>query len=147
IEDERLRYHGLAPGCTVKRRSGGIGRQLPQRLGTLALAAAGVVAFWLLNLPLPFLFGPMVVCLVVALLGAPLVGPGLLAIAARTVLGVAIGSSITPEVLHRLPQMLASIAFIPLYIGAITVIGVPFFARVCGFDRVTAYYAAMPGGL
>jgi membrane AbrB-like protein len=43
--------------------------------------------------------------------------------------------------------MLASVALIPLYIAAIGLVGVPFFHRVCGFDRVTAYYAAMPGGL
>ena len=122
-------------------------RQLPQRMLTLAVAVAGVVAFSLLNLPLPFLFGPMFACLVAALAGAPLLGTGVIGVAARTILGVAIGSAITPEVLHRLPQMLASIAFIPLYVGAIAVIGVPFFSRVCGFDRTTAYYAAMPGGL
>jgi membrane AbrB-like protein len=63
------------------------------------------------------------------------------------VLGVAIGSSITPDVLARLPQMLASVAFIPLYVGVIALVGVPFFSRVFGFDRVTGYYAAMPGGL
>lgn len=118
-----------------------------RRASTMALAALGVGVFWLLDLPLPFLFGPMFVCLIAALAGARLVGAGVVEVAARTVLGVAIGSSFTPEVMQRLPQMLASVAFIPLYIGAITVIGVPFFSRVFGFDRVTAYYAAMPGGL
>lgn len=117
------------------------------RGAALALSALGAAAFHAMDLPLPFLFGPMTACLVAALAGAPLVGPGVLGVAARTVLGVAIGSSITPEVLARLPQMLASVAFVPLYIGVITVIGVPFFSRVCGLDRVTAYYAAMPGGL
>lgn len=120
---------------------------LRRRASTMALAVLGAGVFWLLDLPLPFLFGPMSACLIAALAGAPLVGAGVVEVAARTVLGVAIGSSFTPEVMQRLPQMLASVAFIPLYIGAITVIGVPFFSRVFGFDRVTAYYAAMPGGL
>src|SRR5690606_35271126 len=35
--------------------------------GTLALAAAGVALFYALNLPLPFLFGPMSACLLAAL--------------------------------------------------------------------------------
>lgn len=118
-----------------------------RRLSTLALAAFGVAVFQLLGLPLPFLFGPMLACLLAALLGAPLRGAGIVGVAARTVLGVAIGSSFTPEVVHRLPQMLASVAFIPLYIGVIALVGVPFFSKVFGFDRVTAYYAAMPGGL
>jgi len=38
------------------------------------------------------------------------------------------------------------VALVPLYIAVIGLIGVPFFRRVCGFDPVTAFYAAMPGG-
>lgn len=122
-------------------------RQLTGRLITLAIAALGVGAFMLLGLPLPFLFGPLAACLVAALLGAPLRSAGTVAVLARTVLGVAIGASVTPELLGRLPQMLASIALIPPYIAIIGLVGVPFFQRVCGLDRITAYYAAMPGGL
>lgn len=126
------------------------GRSTPKpvrRLGTILLAAAAVAVFQLLGLPLPFLFGPMIACLLAALLGAPLLGAGVVMVMARTILGVAIGSSFTPEVVHRLPQMLASVAFVPVYILVIGLIGLPFFHRVCGFDRVTAYFAAMPGGL
>jgi uncharacterized protein len=117
------------------------------RMATFALAAAGMALFLALDLPLPFLFGPMSACLAAALLGARLLGPGVLAVAARTILGVAIGATVTPELLHRLPAMLASVAFIPLYVAVIGLIGVPFFRRVCRFDPITAYYAAMPGGL
>ena len=123
------------------------GPKLPRRVATLVFAAVGVALFVLLELPLPFLFGPMLACLVAALLGAPLAGLGPLSVAARTVLGIAIGATVTPELLGRLPQMLASVAFIPLYVAVIGAIGVPFFHRVCRFDRITAYYAAMPGGL
>jgi membrane AbrB-like protein len=65
----------------------------------------------------------------------------------RTVLGVAIGASITPEVVERLPAMAASVALIPLSLAITALVGVPFFRRVYGFDPVTAWYAAMPGGL
>ena len=125
----------------------GPGPRLPWRLLTLAIAAAGVGVFMGLGLPLPFLFGPLAACLIAALLGAPLKDAGAVSVLARTVLGVAIGASVTPELLGRLPQMLASVALIPLYIVVIGCIGVPFFHRLCGFDRITAYYAAMPGGL
>ena len=100
-----------------------------------------------MNIPLPFMFGPMAFCLIAALLQRPLKGFGQISVAARTVLGVAVGASFTPEVLHRIPDMLGSVLLIPVYIFAIGVIGVPFFHRCCGFDKVTAYYAAMPGGL
>ncbi|AOF92879.1 membrane AbrB duplication domain protein (plasmid) [Sinorhizobium sp. RAC02] len=113
---------------------------------TVLISAGGVAIFLLLDLPLPFLFGPMVASLVVALCGVPLAGLGQVSIAARSVLGVAIGTSVTPALVAELPSMLASVALVPLYIVVIGLIGVPFFRRVCGFDPVTAFYAAMPGG-
>lgn len=120
---------------------------LKARIETLGVAAIGAFIFWVLNLPLPFLFGPMFACLIAALLQRPLKGMGQFSVAARTILGVAIGASITPAVIEQLPQMAASVALIPLYIGLIAIIGVPFFYRVCGFDFPTAWYAAMPGGI
>ena len=119
---------------------------LLRRSLTVFIAAAGVAVFLLLHLPLPFLFGPMAGALVAALCGAPLAGLGQVSIAARSVLGVAIGTSVTPALMAELPSMLASVALVPLYIAVIGLIGVPFFRRVCGFDPVTAFYAAMPGG-
>ncbi|WP_210057768.1 AbrB family transcriptional regulator [Neorhizobium petrolearium] len=113
---------------------------------TVLIALAGVGIFLLLQLPLPFLFGPMAASLVVALCGVPLAGLGQVSIAARSVLGVAIGASVTPALVGELPSMLASLSLVPVYIVAIGLIGVPFFQRVCGFDPVTAFYAAMPGG-
>ena len=118
-----------------------------RRAGTLALAAAGTALFWALNIPLPFLFGPLAACLLAALAGAPLAEQGVVSKGARTILGVAVGASVTPELVGRLPQMAASVAFVPLYVAAIGLVGVPFFRRVCGFDAATSYYAAMPGGL
>ena len=120
---------------------------LARRAGTLALAGFGAALFWFLGLPLPALFGPLAACLLSALAGAPLAGPGTVSKAARTILGVAVGASVTPELVGKIPQMAASVAFVPLYIAAIGLVGVPFFRRVCGFDAPTSYYAAMPGGL
>lgn len=120
---------------------------LSQRIETLALALGGVATFLALGLPLPFLFGPLFACLLAALARRPLKGFGQISVAARTILGVAVGASITPEVVRALPQMAASVALVPVYIACIGLIGLPFFHKVCGFDRVTAWYAAMPGGL
>ncbi|SLN41483.1 Putative ammonia monooxygenase [Pseudoruegeria aquimaris] len=119
----------------------------PARLRTALLAALGAAAFRLLGLPLPFLFGPMCACLIAALAGVRLQGFGQIAAGARTILGVAVGASITPEVAHQIPQMALSVSLVPVYVAIIALIGVPFFTRICGFDRVTAYYGAMPGGL
>lgn len=120
---------------------------LARRLLTGALAALGTALFWALDLPLPFLFGPMLACLIAALAHVPIKGFGEVSMGARTILGVAVGASITPALFAELPRMMGSVALIPVFIGLIGLVGVPFFRRVWGFDAPTAYYAAMPGGL
>ena len=114
---------------------------------TFGVSILGALAFRWAGLPLPFLFGPMSACLLVALAGAQLGGFGPVNKGARTILGVAVGTSITPQVLSELPQMAGSVALVPIYVAVIAAIGVPFFHRVCRFDPVTSFYAAMPGGL
>jgi membrane AbrB-like protein len=121
--------------------------RLRHRALTLAAAVVGAGVFWLIGFPLPFLFGPMLACLVAALMGAPLKGMGQVSVGARTILGVAVGASITPDLLARLPQLAYSVALIPVYVAVIGLIGVPFFRKVYKFDWVTSWYAAMPGGL
>jgi uncharacterized protein len=120
---------------------------LRRRALTLVLASIGTALFWLGGLPLPFLFGPMAFCLAGALAHLPLKGFGQVSVAARTILGVAVGASITPDVIAQLPRMTVSVALIPLFIALIAMVGVPFFRKLWGFDGPTAYYAAMPGGL
>jgi len=119
----------------------------PARLTAVAVSVVGVAVFHAFDLPLPFLLGPMFGCLVAALAGAPLRGLGPLATAMRIVLGVAVGSAITPELMHRMPQMVYSVALVPPFILVIGAIGNPWFRKVCGFDHATSYFGAMPGGL
>ncbi|EBA09814.1 putative ammonia monooxygenase [Sagittula stellata E-37] len=124
-----------------------IDKAMQQRGLTFVLASFGAALFWLGNLPLPFLFGPMSFCLAGALAHLPLKGFGQVSVAARTILGVAVGASITPDVIAQLPRMAVSVALIPVFIAVIALVGVPFFRKLWGFDAPTAYYAAMPGGL
>ena len=121
-------------------------RRWLRHLLTFATALAGLAIALAAGVPLPFLFGPMGACLAAALLGAPLLGVGPITQGARTVLGVAIGASVTPALIGQLPAMALSLALVPLHVGLIGLVGVPFFRRVCGFDTVTAFFAAMPGG-
>ncbi|MEM6621102.1 MAG: AbrB family transcriptional regulator [Pseudomonadota bacterium] len=117
----------------------------PRRL--LALAAAGAALFWLIDMPLPILLGPMFACLVAALAGVPMKGTPLISDAMRPVLGVAVGASLTPALIGRLDDMAVSVALIPPFVLLIGLVGYPYFRRVWGFDHATSYYAAMPGGL
>ena len=117
------------------------------RVTALAAAAAGIAVFVLLDLPLPFLFGPMAGCLVAGLSGAQMRGMGPLGDAMRTILGVAVGASITPALLADLPRMSVSLALVPLYLIVAGALGYPLLRRMFGFDHPTAWYGAMPGGL
>ncbi|MEM6492465.1 MAG: AbrB family transcriptional regulator, partial [Pseudomonadota bacterium] len=116
-------------------------------IATLATAALGAAVFWAIGAPLPFLLGPMAACLIAALAGMRLVGAGPVFPAMRTVLGVAAGATITPALIDRMGDFALSLALVPVFILTIIAIGYPFFRRVVGFDRATAYYAAAPGGL
>lgn len=123
-------------------------RALLRRRGlTLAVAALGAGLFFALGLPLPLLLGPMAACLLAALAGAQMADMGGFGTYLRTFLGLAVGASITPDLVHRLPAMAGSLAFVPLFIVAIAAVGYPLFRRGFGFDHATAWYAAMPGGL
>ncbi len=114
---------------------------------TLAIASLGAFAAVLLGIPLPLLLGPMIACLIAALLGAKMRGMGNVGLFMRTFLGVAVGSSITPAVVAEIPGYIDTLLFIPVFILVIGFAGYPLFRRVFKMNHATAYYASMPGGL
>lgn len=114
---------------------------------TFAIALVGVAVFHLVDLPLPWLLGPIFACLIAALAGIPLRGIVRLNDGMRTILGVAVGATLTPAVLATIPQMWPTMVLMPLMIVCIGLLGVPYFQRLWQYDFPTAYYAAMPGGL
>lgn len=125
------------------------GMQIITRPRLIALLAAvlGSGVFVWLRLPIPLLLGPMLGCLVFALAGARLQGMGQFGTLMRTVLGVAIGASITPEFIGDLPEYAPTLLIIPIFIVVIGTVGYLFFRRIMKFDHPTSFYSAMPGGL
>ncbi len=121
--------------------------RMKERTITLLAAVIGAAVFMVLGLPLPMLLGPLAGCLIFALAGAPLRDMGAVGTFMRTFLGVAIGASVTPELVAALPHYGATLALVPLFVATIGAVGYPFFRRVMGFDHPTAFYSAMPGGL
>lgn len=112
-----------------------------------AVALAGVALFHVTGLPLPWLLGPIIACLLAALLGVPLNGIKPLNDGMRTILGVAVGATLTPAVIATFPAMWPTLALVPVMVALIGLLGVPYFTRICGYDTATAYYGSMPGGL
>ncbi|MFN3642740.1 MAG: AbrB family transcriptional regulator [Gemmobacter sp.] len=117
------------------------------RAATFAVAGCGAELFVLIGVPLPLLLGPLTACLAAALAGVRMRDAGRLGTFMRTFLGVAVGASLSPDLVGRLPDMAASLAFVPLFVIVIGAIGYPLFRLGFGFDHPTAWYAAMPGGL
>lgn len=114
---------------------------------SFGVAGSGVLVFSLMDLPLPWLLGPIFACLLAALAGIPLGVFKWLNDAMRTILGVAVGASLTPAVLAGFPSMWPTLLMVFVMIAAAGLIGVPYFQKLCGYDFPTAYYGAMPGGL
>jgi membrane AbrB-like protein len=114
---------------------------------TLASASIGVAVFITLDLPLPWLLGPLFFCLFAALAGASLKGIKPVNEAMRTILGVAVGATFTTTLVISMAGMWSTLLLIPLMTICIGLCGVPYFQRIWGYDFPTAYYSTMPGGL
>lgn len=119
-----------------------------------ALLVAGA-AGWIgdrIGAPLPWLLGPLGVCAVVAMAGLHLGGvrPSL-PLRARAifapVIGVAIGSSVTPEVLGQASGWWPSLLAVGGFVIVVQLGNYALLRRLGGYDRPTAYFASSPGGL
>lgn len=113
----------------------------------LVLGLAGGFLFQRLALPLPWMMGPMVFCTLAALLRLPAAAPAVIRPPMTMVIGVMLGSAFSPDLVARIPQWwpatLGLVAFIAL--SGVTVVW--YFRAIGGYDRTTAYFAGMPGGL
>ena len=114
---------------------------------THTICLTGAAIFLWLELPLPWLFGPLFSCLLAALIGINLYSIKILSDAMRTILGVAVGATVTLSFLLALPGFWNTLIFIPITVILSGAIGVWYFQKLCGYDFPTAYYSSMPGGL
>ncbi len=114
----------------------------------LVLGALGGLLFGLVGLPLPWLLGSIAA----AFLGTQLPGiavskPAALSHPVRAVLGIAIAGAFTPGVFEQIGGYAVSLVMmLPFLIITIT-LGLLFYERIIGFDRRTALFSALPGGL
>lgn len=116
-------------------------------LPTLGVGAAGAaVAIWA-GVPLAPLIGAL---FAVALAGQtsfrPDVDP-LLRRLAHIAVGVVMGSRFPPDLADRMAHWPITLAAIPIFILVCFALGAAYLRRVAGYDRRTALFSAMPGGL
>ncbi len=113
----------------------------------LTIGAIGGAAFFLGGLPLPWMLGAMSLATIAALAGLPLAVPALLRSGMVSILGVLLGSQFTPALFENLSQWYVGIAGVVISTVLMTAVCVVYFRFVAGYDRATAYFSAMPGGL
>ncbi len=116
-------------------------------IGTLAFGAVGGAVFDWLTVPLAWLIGAMVITTAAALTGAPLKGPGQLRNVMIGVLGIMLGSAFTPDALDNLGQWLSSLSVLLAFIVAVTTVVALYLVRIGGYDPISAFFSASPGGL
>lgn len=114
----------------------------------LAAGVVGASVFYLLHMPLPWMLGSLCGALVAANMpGIHMLRPSKLASPVRAVLGVAIGGAFTPALLHESTQYLFSLALLLPFLIVTVWAGLLYFQKIVGFERRTAFFCSLPGGL
>lgn len=118
----------------------------------LALGAVGAGAATALGLPLPILLGSLVLVAVLSVLGWRIGGlapdlPQNLRLGFVPVIGVSIGGAFYPGLLAEAATWWPSLAGLALFVPLAHAISYAIYRSIGGLDRVTALFAAVPGGL
>src|SRR6056297_1368236 len=114
---------------------------------TLALSAAGAGLFWVLGFPAAMLTGPAAVVSVATVFGFPAHIPNLLRDACFLMIGVSIGSTVTPDVIEAAVTWPLSFVVLTISLVATMAVGQAVLVRGFGYDRITALLGAAPGHL
>lgn len=113
---------------------------------SLGVGALGGLLFQLLNLPLAWMLGPLVANLLASAKGASIAVPEPLRNVFLAVMGLVLGSQVTPELAHRVLDWPLSAALLLLGVAASTAVASAWYRR-CGFDPVSAWFGAAPGAM
>lgn len=113
----------------------------------LGLGSAGGSAFYLADLPLPWMLGAMTACIVAALAGAKPAMAAPLRNTMLAVLGVMLGSAFTPDLISQVQDWGPSLSALFAAMGLATILVMAYFRRVGGMSVPTAYFSAAPGGV
>jgi uncharacterized protein len=112
---------------------------------TLAISAVGGTVFTFLAIPAGWLTGGMVAVAVAAMAGVSTEMPNRLRNVAFVVLGSSLGAGVSPELIAHLADWPLSLAGLAVTVLAVQAVCQLFLDRVCGWDRQTAFFSAIPG--
>ncbi|WP_138471429.1 AbrB family transcriptional regulator [Poseidonocella sp. HB161398] len=114
---------------------------------TLAVGASGAGLAHVLGIPAPFLLGPAALVTLAALAGLRMDVPPGLRNAGFVLIGMGMGSGVTPEVIHAAARWPLSLVLLLLAVAAILWGGGWALRRVFGLDHPTSILSAAPGHL
>ena len=114
---------------------------------SLLTGIPGVLIGILLSFPLPALLGPMIVNAVLCLSGIRMKVHNRLLIPVFTVIGWQLGSRFTPDIWLSFSRWLLAGSMLIFWVILSVLVGMLYFHRIAGYDKRTAFYAALPGAL
>ncbi|WP_240454171.1 AbrB family transcriptional regulator [Halomonas sp. NO4] len=113
---------------------------------SLGVGAVGGGLFQLIGLPLAWMLGPLVANLIVAARGVEVRVPERLREVFLGVLGLVLGSQVTPQLAERVFDWPLSAALLLAGVAVSTSAAAAWYRR-CGFDSVSAWFASAPGAM
>lgn len=117
------------------------------RIFCLALGALGGAVFYFLHLPLPWMMGAMTFTTIAAVSGVRIAMMPRVRMIFVAILGIMLGSAFTPQIFDHLQNWAISFLWLGLYVVVTTFLVRHYYIRFAGYDSVTAYFSAAPGGL
>ena len=114
---------------------------------TLLIATVGAVLFALIGFPAGLISGSLLAVAAAGLLGRPVMVPRPLARVLFVLVGISLGSVVTPETLRGLAAFPVSIAILAVATVCMTVATTSYLRFVHGWDARSALFGASPGAL
>ncbi len=113
---------------------------------SLAIGAVGGALFELSGLPLAWMLGPMIANLLASSRGVDVAVPEPLRNVFLAVMGLVLGSQVTPQLAQRVLDWPLSAGLLLIGVAASTAVAAAWYRR-CGFDPVSAWFGASPGAM
>ncbi|OCL97213.1 AbrB family transcriptional regulator [Arcobacter porcinus] len=121
---------------------------LAKMLLALIIGLIGSIIFIYLHMPLPWLLGSIfATSLAIRFDFIPIKSPKLFSSPARILIGLAIGSAFTPEILQFIPQYTFSLLLVIPFTILVIFFGTYYYYKVLKYDLKTSYLGSMPGGV
>jgi membrane AbrB-like protein len=111
------------------------------------LGAVGGTLFQYFQLPLPWMIGSLAAVTCAAMLGLEVRMPATARLAVVPIIGVMLGAAFTPAAVARMAEWWVTVTGLLVWTAVGTLAAYAYFRSFTDYDRVTAFFSAIPGGL